>query len=78
MRCRYNAYIEVPEKQRGKWCYDNYVNARSLSSAVSVRRQLERILKKLRIDVTNGGDYQSTYYFVNIPVSYTHLRAHET
>lgn len=66
MRCRYNAYIEVPEKQRGKWCYDNYVNARSLSSAVSVRRQLERILKKLRIDVTNGGDYQSTYYFVNI------------
>ena len=66
VRYRYNAYIEVPEKRRNKWCYDNYVNARSLNSAVSVRRQLERILKKLQIDVTNGGDYQNTYYFVNI------------
>ena len=66
MTGRYHAYVEVPEKQRGKWCYDNYVSARALSSAVSVRRQLERILRKLGFDVTNGYDVGNTYYFVNI------------
>ena len=37
---RYDAFIEVPEKQRGKWCYNNYLNYRSMSTCVSVRRQL--------------------------------------
>ena len=66
MIIRYNAYVEVPMKQRSKWCYDHFVSARSMASAVSVRRQLEGILKKLHMDVTNGYDYQNTYYFVNI------------
>lgn len=63
---RYDAFIEVPEKQRGKWCYNNYLNYRSMSSCVSVRRQLEGILKKMRIDVNNGYDLQNVNYFNNI------------
>ena len=63
---RYDAFIEVPEKQRGKWCYNNYLNYRSMSSCVSVRRQLEGILRKMRIDVNNGYDLQNVNYFNNI------------
>lgn len=63
---RYDAFIEVPEKQRGKWCYNNYLNYRSMSGCVSVRRQLEGILRKMRIDVSNGYDLQNVNYFNNI------------
>lgn len=65
----YNAFVEVPTKARSKWCYDNYINYRSISSALNVRHQLEGILRRLHYDVTNGNHFESTYYFTNIKKS---------
>lgn len=65
----YNAFMEVPVKSRSKWCYDNYINYRSISSAINVRRQLEGTLRRLGFDVENGNHFDSTYYFVNIKKS---------
>ena len=66
VRRRYDAFSEVPERQRSKWCFENYLNFRSMSSAVSVRRQLEGLLRRLRFDVSNGYDVANVNYFNNI------------
>ena len=42
----YAAYEENGKKQ--DWCWENYLQHRSLKSAESVRRQLERHIKKVR------------------------------
>ena len=47
VRRRYDAFSQVPERQRSKWCFENYLNFRSMSSAVSVRRQLEGLLRRM-------------------------------
>ena len=66
MRRGYDAVSQVPERQRSKWCFENYLNFRSMSSAVSVRRQLEGLLRRLRFDVSNGYDVANVNYFSNI------------
>ena len=66
VRRRYDAFSQVPERQRSKWCFENYLNFRSMSSAVSVRRQLEGLLRRLRFDVNNGYDVTNVNYFSNI------------
>ena len=63
---RYNQFNEVPDRQRKKWCYDNYVSYRSMVNAASVQRQLSNMLKKMKIDINNGYHYSDTYYFTNI------------
>ena len=61
-----NAYCAYKEAGEGKdWCYDNFINYRSMQSADSVREQLERIMRKLGLSVVNG-DLTSPDYYSNI------------
>lgn len=50
----YFAYMMVPEKDRKKWAYDNFLNDRSLLNAVNIRRQLEGIMKKLDVPMVTS------------------------
>lgn len=43
----YSSYDEVPVSDRKQWCWDNYINDRSISSAESVRKQLMGIMNRL-------------------------------
>ena len=50
----YEAYESVPEKERKNWCWENFLNERSLISATNVRYQLLGILKKLDLPVVKN------------------------
>lgn len=59
----YHAY-----KQHGdvdNWCWNNYLQARSLKSADSVRAQLGGIMKRFNIALVST-DYKDPKYYVNI------------
>jgi len=61
-----NAYCAYKESGESKdWCYDNFINYRSMQSADSVRHQLERILVKLGIPILSP-DFTSSEYYINI------------
>lgn len=61
-----NAYHAYKESGDSKdWCYDNFINYRSMQSADSVRNQLDRVVRRLGITVTSG-DFTSDDYYVNI------------
>lgn len=61
-----NAYIAYKQAGEGKdWCYENFINFRSMQSADSVREQLGRLLKKMGIPLVST-DFDSHEYFVNI------------
>jgi len=47
------------------WCYENFINARSLKAADSVREQLARIMKRFNLDLCST-DYTSKEYYINI------------
>ncbi|KAI9912327.1 hypothetical protein PsorP6_006171 [Peronosclerospora sorghi] len=49
-----------------KWCYDNYLNHRSLQSAVNVRDQLIRNMKRLELPTQSSLDLHSPHYYPNI------------
>lgn len=59
----YHAYKESGENK--EWCYDNFINYRSMQSADSVRSQLERIMRKMGIQIVSG-DFTSQDYYLNI------------
>ena len=59
----YHAYKQNGESK--EWCYDNFLNYRSLQSAESVREQLSRIMKKLGLPLIVS-DYTSVEYFTNL------------
>lgn len=48
-----------------KWCWNNFLNARSLKSAENVRRQLERLCTRLGIPLLST-DFNSKQYYNNI------------
>lgn len=48
-----NLFNEFLKHGSREWCYENYLNHRSLTSAVNVRTQLERIMKKHNLETTN-------------------------
>jgi pre-mRNA-splicing factor ATP-dependent RNA helicase DHX15/PRP43 len=55
-------------KQNGdsqQWCFDNFVNFRSLKSADNVRTQLARIMKRVSLKLVSA-DFNSRDYYVNI------------
>eukprot|EP01120_Amphizonella_sp_Union-15-10_P015582 TRINITY_DN8051_c0_g1_i2.p1 TRINITY_DN8051_c0_g1~~TRINITY_DN8051_c0_g1_i2.p1 ORF type:complete len:705 (-),score=150.45 TRINITY_DN8051_c0_g1_i2:146-2260(-) len=59
----YHAY-----KQNGEdpnWCYENFINHRSLKSADNVRQQLVRIMKRFNIPL-NSTEFTSKDYYPNI------------
>jgi len=47
------------------WCYENFVNIRSLEQADNVRSQLERIMIRFNLKMVST-DYLSPDYYVNI------------
>ena len=67
----YEAYREVQNQNgsNGKaiadWCWNNFLDHRSLKSADSVRKQLVRIMQRLRLPMLSPG-YNSKDYYVNI------------
>ena len=48
-----------------QWCYDNFVNFRSLKSADNVRQQLARIMDRFNLR-RSSTDFTSRDYYVNI------------
>ena len=48
-----------------QWCYDNFVNYRSLKSADNVRQQLCRIMDRFNLKRTST-DFTSKEYYLNI------------
>lgn len=61
-----NAYYAF--KQSGddrNWCYDNFLNYRSLQSAENVREQLARMMQKLNLPLVSG-DFSDDNYYNNI------------
>lgn len=48
------------------WCYDNYLNHRSLASASNVRDQLIRNMKRHEMPTQSTLDIQSPHYYPNI------------
>ncbi|KAL9178690.1 hypothetical protein ACHAXT_003821 [Thalassiosira profunda] len=54
----YAAYEEVPHTDRRQWCWDNFINDRSISSAESVKKQLRGIMTRLDIPLATcrGGN----------------------
>jgi pre-mRNA-splicing factor ATP-dependent RNA helicase DHX15/PRP43 len=61
-----NVYYAFKENNDDKkWCYDNYLNHRSLKSADSVRQQLEKIMVRLKLELVSE-DMESKDYYTNI------------
>jgi len=61
-----NAYHAF--KQNGEetsWCYDNFLNFRTMKSVDSVRLQLARIMKRFNLPLVST-DFTSKDYYVNI------------
>jgi pre-mRNA-splicing factor ATP-dependent RNA helicase DHX15/PRP43 len=63
----YFAYSQVPMHERKQWCWENFVNERSMQSADNVRKQLLGIMKKLDVQLVSSdrkGD--GSFYFNDI------------
>ena len=50
----YAAYEAVGTRDQQQWCWDNYINERSMKSAGSVRKQLVGIMSKLRLPLVSS------------------------
>lgn len=63
----YHAYkLNATGKDGGsRWCWDNYINFRSMKMADSIRTQLGRLMRKCKIELISG-DVQDVKYSSNI------------
>ncbi|GFR73815.1 pre-mRNA-splicing factor ATP-dependent RNA helicase DHX15 [Elysia marginata] len=59
----YHAFKQNHEDHQ--WCYDNFINLRSLKSADSVRQQLARIMDRFNLK-RSSTDFTSRDYYLNI------------
>ena len=59
----YHAYMQSGESK--DWCWDNFINHRSITSVKNVRDQLERIMRKLDLPLVST-DFSSADYYTNI------------
>jgi len=59
----YHAFKQNHEDPQ--WCYDNFIQQRSLKSADNVRQQLARIMDRFNLKRTST-DFNSKDYYVNI------------
>jgi pre-mRNA-splicing factor ATP-dependent RNA helicase DHX15/PRP43 len=59
----YHAYKQNGDNK--EWCYENFLNYRSLQSADSVREQLSRIMRKLGLPLIST-DFSSPDYYTNL------------
>ncbi|KAF2077570.1 hypothetical protein CYY_001111 [Polysphondylium violaceum] len=56
----YHAFKQ--EKEDQTWCYDNFLNHRSIKQADSVRSQLARIMTKFKLPLLSGDINSRAYY----------------
>mmetsp|Transcript_17810 Transcript_17810/g.20587 ORF Transcript_17810/g.20587 Transcript_17810/m.20587 type:complete len:689 (-) Transcript_17810:3-2069(-) len=49
----YAAYSATPNSERRQWCWDNFINDRSMQSADNVRKQLIGIMRKLELPLVS-------------------------
>lgn len=54
-----------PDNEDQTWCYENFVNMRSLKQADNVRQQLSRIMDRFNLKRTST-DFTSKDYYINI------------
>lgn len=59
----YHAWLKSGKDQ--KWCYDMYINHRSMTSAENVRTQLEKIMQRFNIPLVSP-KFESLEYYENI------------
>lgn len=59
----YHAYKQNNGDQ--KWCWDNFLNARSIKAADSIRQQLVKIMQKSQLKLVST-DFSSKDYYINI------------
>lgn len=59
----YHAWLSAG--QDPKWCFDNFINSRTMRSASNVRNQLERIMQRMNVPLVST-DFSSRNYYVNI------------
>lgn len=52
------------------WCWENFVNSRSMGSAENVRQQLERMLKRMEVALVSP-DFNSPDYYTQIKKALT-------
>jgi len=68
----YAAYMTVPKEERKQWCWDNFINDRSMQSAENVRKQLTGIMAKLDVPlVTTDSRGSGSFNFTNIRMAIT-------
>lgn len=61
-----NAYYAYKQSGDSKeWCYENFINYRSIQSADNVREQLLRIMKRMNLPMLST-DFENENYYVNI------------
>jgi pre-mRNA-splicing factor ATP-dependent RNA helicase DHX15/PRP43 len=61
-----NAYHAYKQNSQSKdWCWENFINFRSMQSADNVREQLSRIMRKLNLALVSS-DFSSGDYYYNI------------
>ena len=58
-------YVSIAGQEDPQWCYDNFVNYRSLKSADNVRQQLARIMDRFNLR-RSSTDFASRDYYLNI------------
>ena len=58
-------FLSPPDMDDVQWCYDNFINYRSLKSADNVRSQLSRIMDRFNLRRTST-DFNSREYYSNI------------
>ena len=58
-------FVEINSSFFLQWCYENFVNFRSLKSADNVRQQLSRIMDRFNLKRTST-EFTSKDYYVNI------------
>lgn len=57
--------LKLADSEDPQWCYDNFVNYRSLKSGDNVRQQLSRIMDRFNLKRTST-EFTSKDYYINI------------
>lgn len=53
------------DNEDSNWCYENFLNQRSLKSADNVRNQLKRTMEQNDLDLVST-DFENKSYYINI------------
>lgn len=58
-------FLYISDQEDPQWCYDNFINYRSLKSGDNVRQQLSRIMDRFNLKRTSTS-FTSKDYYINI------------